>query len=206
MWVRISIRARCKTFCDKVCQWLATGQWFSLGHPPIKMTEILLKMAFNNKKPKIKAKRDYSYKSTFSRQKGWTYKRGTTVHDLILNKIKSTKISPRLPNMESEWPYKRATTVHDLMLEKNVCIKISIIPSRDDLQKKYLFPWINIYFPHIMAAMTYRIPFFILHFVLKYFVEVQGIMCTILQITQDELIQPLLWMDHNFSFRVFSGF
>jgi hypothetical protein len=50
------------------------------------------------------------------------------------------KISPRLPNMESEWPYKRATTVHDLMLEKNVCIKISIIPSRDDLQKKYLFP------------------------------------------------------------------
>ena len=45
-----------------------------------------------------------------------------------------------------------------------------------------------------MAAMnlTYGIPFFILHFVLKYFVEVQGIMCTILQITQDELIQPLL--------------
>ena len=91
-----------------------------------------------------------------------------------------------------EWPYKRATTIHDLMLEKNVYIKISIIPSHD-LQKKYLFLWINIYFPH-MAAMnlTYRIPFFILHFVLKYFVEVQGIMCTILQITQDELIQPLL--------------
>jgi hypothetical protein len=30
--VRISIRARC-TLCDKVCQWLATGRWFS---PPIK--------------------------------------------------------------------------------------------------------------------------------------------------------------------------
>jgi hypothetical protein len=24
-WVRISIRARCTTLCDKVCQWLATG-------------------------------------------------------------------------------------------------------------------------------------------------------------------------------------
>jgi len=29
LWVRISIRARCTTLCDKVCQWLATGQWFS---------------------------------------------------------------------------------------------------------------------------------------------------------------------------------
>ena len=29
LWVRISIRARCTTLCDKVCQWLATGRWFS---------------------------------------------------------------------------------------------------------------------------------------------------------------------------------
>ena len=55
MWVRISIRARCTTFCDKVCQWLATGRWFSLGHPVSStnktdrhnITEILLKVAFN---------------------------------------------------------------------------------------------------------------------------------------------------------------
>ena len=33
MWVRISIRARCRTLCNKVCQWLATGQWFSPGSP-----------------------------------------------------------------------------------------------------------------------------------------------------------------------------
>jgi hypothetical protein len=33
LWVRISIRARCKTLCDKVCQWLATGQWFYPGLP-----------------------------------------------------------------------------------------------------------------------------------------------------------------------------
>ena len=29
--VRISIRSRCTTLCDEVCQWLATGQWFSPG-------------------------------------------------------------------------------------------------------------------------------------------------------------------------------
>ena len=31
MWVRISTRARCTTLCYKVCQWLATGRWFSPG-------------------------------------------------------------------------------------------------------------------------------------------------------------------------------
>ena len=53
LWVRISIRARCTTLCDKVCQWLATGRWFYPG-PPISstnktdrddITEILLKVA-----------------------------------------------------------------------------------------------------------------------------------------------------------------
>jgi hypothetical protein len=29
LWVRISIRARCTTLCDKVCQGLTAGQWFS---------------------------------------------------------------------------------------------------------------------------------------------------------------------------------
>jgi hypothetical protein len=33
MWVRISIRARCTTLRDKVCQWLVTDQWFSPGTP-----------------------------------------------------------------------------------------------------------------------------------------------------------------------------
>jgi len=33
LWVRISIRTRCTTLCDYVCQWLATGRWFSLGSP-----------------------------------------------------------------------------------------------------------------------------------------------------------------------------
>ena len=31
LWVRISTRVRCTILCDKVCQWLATGRWFSPG-------------------------------------------------------------------------------------------------------------------------------------------------------------------------------
>jgi len=55
LWVRIPIRARCTTLCDKVCQWLGTDRWFSPG-PPVSstnkadhhdITEILLKMAWN---------------------------------------------------------------------------------------------------------------------------------------------------------------
>jgi len=37
LWVRISIRARCTTLCDNVCQWLPTGRWFSPG-PPVSST------------------------------------------------------------------------------------------------------------------------------------------------------------------------
>ena len=33
LWVRISIRVRCTTLCDKVCQWLVTGEWISPGPP-----------------------------------------------------------------------------------------------------------------------------------------------------------------------------
>jgi hypothetical protein len=50
--VRISIRARCTTLYDKVCQWLATGRWCSLVPPDSStnktglhdITEILLNM------------------------------------------------------------------------------------------------------------------------------------------------------------------
>jgi hypothetical protein len=55
LWVRISIRARSTTLCDKVCQWLATGRRFSLGLPVSStnkadrhdITELLLKVALN---------------------------------------------------------------------------------------------------------------------------------------------------------------
>ena len=55
LWDQISIRARCTILCDKVCQWLMTGMWFSLGLPVSStnkidrhdITEILLKVALN---------------------------------------------------------------------------------------------------------------------------------------------------------------
>jgi len=60
LWVRISIRPRCTTLCDKVCWWLVTGWWFSPG-PQVSstnktdchdITEILLKVPLNTIKDK----------------------------------------------------------------------------------------------------------------------------------------------------------
>ena len=61
LWVRISIRARCTTLCNKVCQWLVAGRWFSPGSPISStnktdrhdITEILLKVALNTIKQTI---------------------------------------------------------------------------------------------------------------------------------------------------------
>ena len=52
LWVRIPLMARCTTLCDKVCQWLVAGCWFSSVSSTNKtdrhdITEILLKMALN---------------------------------------------------------------------------------------------------------------------------------------------------------------
>jgi hypothetical protein len=56
-WVRILLRSDVldTTLCDKVCQWLATGPWFSLGTSVSStnktdfhdITEILFKVALN---------------------------------------------------------------------------------------------------------------------------------------------------------------
>jgi hypothetical protein len=59
LWVRISIRARCTTLCDTVCQWLTTCRWFPPCHTISStnktdrhyITEILLKVALNTIKP-----------------------------------------------------------------------------------------------------------------------------------------------------------
>ena len=54
LWVRIPLRRGVldTTLCDKVCLWLATGQWFSLVSSTNKtdchvITDILLKVALN---------------------------------------------------------------------------------------------------------------------------------------------------------------
>ena len=61
LWVRIWIRGRCTTLCDKVCQWRSTCRWFSLV-PPVSstnktdrhdITEILLKVVLSTFKQTI---------------------------------------------------------------------------------------------------------------------------------------------------------
>ena len=55
LWVRILIWASCTILCDKVCQWLATGMWFSTGTPVSStnktdsrdIAEILLEVSLN---------------------------------------------------------------------------------------------------------------------------------------------------------------
>jgi hypothetical protein len=57
LWVQILHRQGVldTTLCDKVCQWLATGRWFSLGTPvsSTKKNEIWLKMALNTINPNL---------------------------------------------------------------------------------------------------------------------------------------------------------
>ena len=74
LWVRISIRARCKTLHDKVCQWFATGRWFSPG-PPVSstnktdrhdITEILLKVALNTINQSNKTKHQFKHKKNIT--------------------------------------------------------------------------------------------------------------------------------------------
>jgi hypothetical protein len=59
LWVQIPLRVRYTTLCDKVCQLLATGQWFSPDTPVSStnkteyhdIAEIFLKMVLNILKP-----------------------------------------------------------------------------------------------------------------------------------------------------------
>ena len=56
LWVRIALMVRCITLCDRVCQWLAAGRWFSPGIPIFSsnktdlhdIAEILLKVALSS--------------------------------------------------------------------------------------------------------------------------------------------------------------
>jgi hypothetical protein len=102
LWIRIPIRAKCTTLCDNVCQWLATGWWFSPGTPvffPNKtdrhdITGILLKVALNTIKPKPKHKLSRSRKSkdrqyTVHKKKD----KRTIIYKTLHRKIWATRIS-----------------------------------------------------------------------------------------------------------------
>jgi hypothetical protein len=48
LWVRISIRARCTTLCDKVCKWLERGRWFSPGPQMWKNLDYIILAIFSS--------------------------------------------------------------------------------------------------------------------------------------------------------------
>ena len=76
LWIRITIRARCTTLCDNVCQWLATGRWFFPGLPVSSTNktdhhditdEILLKVTLNTIKQTSKQTNQYPIENRWKR-------------------------------------------------------------------------------------------------------------------------------------------
>ena len=71
LWVRIPLRRSVlnTTLCDKVCQWLATGQWFSWGTlvsstnktDLYDITEILLKVALSTRTVTSQSRSEFHY-------------------------------------------------------------------------------------------------------------------------------------------------
>jgi len=89
-----SIRARCTTLCDKICQSLATGRWFSRDPPVFStnktdnhdLTEILLNLALSTikhtNKPTIQG-------TSYSNERLWplgTVKSNTQLAFMTFNK------------------------------------------------------------------------------------------------------------------------
>jgi hypothetical protein len=93
LWVRISIRARCTTLCDKVCQLLASGRWFSLGTPVSStnntnhhdITEILLKVALNT----IKQQTNKYYSDNYCASISINYHANTLIVAVLEIKIRA---------------------------------------------------------------------------------------------------------------------
>ena len=81
LWVRIPLRQGVLdiTLCDKVCQWLATGQWFSPGTPVSStnkidchdITKILLKVPINTITLTLTPFWYISYNNLYASAIGW---------------------------------------------------------------------------------------------------------------------------------------
>jgi hypothetical protein len=92
LWVRIPLKQSVldTTLCDKVCQWLAAGRWFSLGTPVSStnktdchnVTEILLKVALNTIAPSSTLHNTKRKKKIRNRWK-YRFQLGTSTENLI---------------------------------------------------------------------------------------------------------------------------
>ena len=129
----ISIRARCTTLCDKVCQWLSTCLWFS-PDPPVSstnktdrrnLTEILLKVALN------------------------TIKQTNKHHIIFLNKIWHKNIS-----LKKLIPPSSKFNIHSLLyhdIAQKYLTYLKIVHSDHTLQKQGLK-----IFPYWLTCITSR--------------------------------------------------
>ena len=98
LWVRILIRARCTTLCDKACQSLGAGSWFSQD-PPVSctnktdrhdITEILLKVALNTKK---QTNNQYRYETIFDGDHLHFYSEQLCILCIFIIHLNSLKLS-----------------------------------------------------------------------------------------------------------------
>jgi hypothetical protein len=103
-WVRTPFMACVldTTLCDKVCQWLATGRWFSLGTPVSSInktgrhdiTEILLKVVLNTINQQINGVLYHVH----------TYTVTISYHLLYMNEVPERLYLSQSPNITKNQP------------------------------------------------------------------------------------------------------
>ena len=129
LWVRIPLR-RCvldTTLCDKVCQWLASGRWFSPGTPVSSTNKtdchdknnILLKVALNTIK-----------QTTLNQMK--PYMRESNSLIFWYNRSVKVEIIPGCyyrSRFNSEEEITRNQKILSLSLHKQICISVVVLNS-----------------------------------------------------------------------------
>jgi hypothetical protein len=91
----------CTTLCDKVCQWLATGRWFSPDSPVSStnktdnhdITEILLKVALNTNKQTNKQTNNRCGNLCYRPRYQYTVRPGCLLIFMYTNEIEIIKLN-----------------------------------------------------------------------------------------------------------------
>jgi hypothetical protein len=136
LWVRLALKARCLTLCDKVCQWLAAGRWISPGSSTNKtdrhdITEILLKVALNivNHKPVFNiigtiTHQSSWWSSTTSQMLTWWLRRVwryQSKNNDIQNAHKTTDRATRTPLKNRGWTHVLTVADNGHLLSMSNC-------------------------------------------------------------------------------------
>jgi hypothetical protein len=123
LWVWLPLRARCTTLCDKVCEGLATGRWFSPGFP----------VSSSNKTSYKKLQRKKNRKSQFHNMLFYVLPLHLCLVNSYTMKIQCLQIwkNPAIyklfitANRGSSW--KGDIAIDNLQLHNDVCCKSFIV-------------------------------------------------------------------------------